>query len=70
MYLYKIIQFVCIREWKEKFDLEDNDEEDSFSFNYKNTFIFRQELSNGLTGNEIITVPHTFIWVNIIIYAS
>lgn len=47
------------REWKEKFDFIDNDEEDTLSYHFKNTFIFRPDLSGpGLTGNEIITMPH------------
>ncbi|XP_031624944.1 sensory neuron membrane protein 1-like [Contarinia nasturtii] len=49
-------------EWKEKFDLVDNDEEDTLKYHYKNTFIFRPDLSgDGLTGNEIITMPHPLI---------
>lgn len=46
------------REWKEKFDLVDDDEEDTLTYHYKNTFIFRPDLSGSLTGNEIITMPH------------
>nr|AOT85638.1 sensory neuron membrane protein 1E [Mayetiola destructor] len=49
-------------EWKEKFDLLDDDTEDTLSYHYKNTFIFRPDLSGpGLTGNEIITMPHPLI---------
>ena len=37
----------------------DDDEEDTLKYNYKNTFIFRPDLSGpGLTGDEIITMPH------------
>lgn len=51
--------FLNYREWKEKFDLVDNDEEDTLKYHYKNTFIFRPDLSGpGLTGDEIITMPH------------
>lgn len=40
----------------------DNDEEDTLKYHYKNTFIFRPDLSGpGLTGNEIITMPHPLI---------
>lgn len=47
------------REWKEKFDLVDNDEEDTLTYHFKNTFKFRPDLSGpGLTGDEIITMPH------------
>lgn len=46
-------------EWKEKFDMVDDEAEDTLTYHYKNTFIFRPELSGaGLTGNEIITMPH------------
>lgn len=60
------------REWKEKFNLEDNEEEDILKYNFKNTFIFRPELSGpGLTGAEVITMPHpckllaTMLYINI-----
>lgn len=47
------------REWKEKFDLIDDDKDDTLTYHYKNTFIFRADLSGpGLTGNEIITMPN------------
>lgn len=36
----------------------DDDEEDTVSFHYKNTFIFRGDLSGNLTGDETIVVPH------------
>lgn len=39
----------------------DDDEEDTLKYHYKNTFIFRPDLSNGLTGNEIITMPHPLV---------
>lgn len=51
------------REWKEKFDMTDNEKEDTLTFNMKNRFIFRPDLSNGLTGNEIITTIHPLISV-------
>lgn len=46
------------REWKEKFDMVDNEAEDSVTFHYKNTYVFRPDLSGNLTGDEIIVVPH------------
>lgn len=50
------------REWKIKYDTVDNDADDTLEYNYRNIFIFRQDLSApGLTGNEIITVPHPLI---------
>ncbi|CRL04099.1 CLUMA_CG017212, isoform A, partial [Clunio marinus] len=48
-------------EWKEKIDLVDNEEADTVAFDMVNTFIFRQDLSDGLTGNEIVTIPHLLI---------
>nr|QGW45470.1 sensory neuron membrane protein 1d [Bradysia odoriphaga] len=49
-------------EWKEKFDMTDNEEDDTLTFNMKNTFIFRPDLSRkGLNGNEIITTVHSLI---------
>lgn len=48
-----------IREWKEKFNLYDDEEEDTLSYHYRNKYIFRPDLSGpGLTGNEIIVMPH------------
>lgn len=48
-----------IREWKEKYDLVDDAKDDTLTYHYKNTFIFRKDLSGpGLTGDEIITMPH------------
>lgn len=31
------------------------------TYHYQNTYKFRPDLSNGLTGNEIITMPHPLI---------
>lgn len=51
--------FNLIREWKEKFDLVDDEAFDTLTYHFKNTFIFRPDLSGpGLTGDEIITMPH------------
>lgn len=45
------------REWKEKFDLVDDDETDTLKYHYRNRFIFRPDLSApGLTGNEVVTM--------------
>ncbi|KAJ6643475.1 Sensory neuron membrane protein 1 [Pseudolycoriella hygida] len=48
-------------EWMEKFDITDNDDDDTVEFNMKRTFIFRSDLSNGLTGNEKLTTIHALI---------
>lgn len=46
--------------------MTDNDEDDTITFNMKNTFIFRPDLSRkGLTGNEIITTVNSLLMVNI-----
>lgn len=45
--------------------MTDDDTDDTLTFNMKNTFIFRPDLSNGLTGNEIITSIHPLIAVTI-----
>lgn len=56
------ISINLFREWKEKFDLVDDETDDTLTYHYKNTFIFRPDLSGpGLTGNEIITMPHAGI---------
>lgn len=53
------------REWKEKYDLIDNDEEDTLTYHFKNTFKFRPDLSGpGLTGDEVITMPHPCTHIN------
>lgn len=53
------------REWREKFDQIDDPELDTLEFTEKKTFIFNQELSGSLTGDEIITLPHALILVYI-----
>lgn len=55
--------FACslcrVREWKEKFDLVDDEEKDQLTYHYRNKFVFRPDLSGpGLTGNEIVTMIH------------
>lgn len=47
-------------------DLEDDVKEDTLTYKMKNTFIFRPDLSNGLTGNEIITTVHPLLMVSIL----
>jgi hypothetical protein len=44
----------------------DNEEEDTVTFDMVNTFIFRPDLTaaHGLTGDEIVTVPHLLIMVS------
>lgn len=48
-------------EWKNKYDVEDDDAEDTVSYNMRNTYFFRPDLSYPLTGEEILTVPHMIV---------
>ncbi|CRK91548.1 CLUMA_CG005205, isoform A [Clunio marinus] len=41
-------------EWKLRENWEEDVVEDTLTYDFKNRFIFRPELSNGLTGNEIV----------------
>lgn len=43
----------------------DDDDDDSLEYRMTNTFIFRPDLTSGLTGNEVITTVHPLIMVNI-----
>lgn len=59
---YLNVAIVCSREWKEKFELEDNDNDDTLTYHFKSTYFFRPEKSGpGLTGDEMITMPHPVI---------
>lgn len=53
------------REYKKKVNLEENEEEDTIVFNAVDTFIFNQEKSNGLTGQEEIIFPNVLLLVGI-----
>lgn len=53
------------REWKEKFNVKDDEIQDTLSFNLRNTFIFRPDLTTPLTGKELITMPHMVLMVRI-----
>lgn len=54
------------REYKEKLDLKDNNEDDTVAFNPRDYFIFKREMSQGLTGDEVITIPHAAVLVRIV----
>lgn len=41
-----------------KHDTVDDEENDTLTYTLKKTWIFKPELSNGLTGDEIITILH------------
>lgn len=53
---------LSLREWKEREDIHDDDFRDTVSYTMKNRFVFRPDLSNGLTGDEIVVVPHLIIF--------
>lgn len=48
-------------EWKIREDIKDDALKDTISYTMKNRFIFRPDLSNGLTGDEIVTLPHLIL---------
>ncbi|KAJ2951447.1 hypothetical protein O0L34_g13600 [Tuta absoluta] len=49
-------------EWKEKVEVEDHPDEDTITYRKLDTFIFRPDLSGpGLTGDEVVTLPHIFM---------
>nr|AII01130.1 SNMP [Dendrolimus houi] len=53
-------------EWKEKMEIEDHEEDDTITYKKKDVFYFKPELSNGLTGEELIIIPHVFIMAMIL----
>nr|QLI62111.1 sensory neuron membrane protein 1 [Streltzoviella insularis] len=49
-------------EWKEKVEVEDHEEDDTITYKKLDVFYFRPDLSGpGLTGEEIIVMPHAFL---------
>jgi scavenger receptor class B, member 1 len=56
------ISLSLFREWKERFDIVDDTFKDTISYTMRNRFVFRPDLSNGLTGDEIVTLPHLIIF--------
>ncbi|XP_069694772.1 sensory neuron membrane protein 1-like [Periplaneta americana] len=45
-------------EYKEKMDMKDRREDDTVSFNPRDSWVFRADKSGGLTGDEILTIPN------------
>lgn len=53
---------MCYSEWKTKQNNIDNDEDDTVESDYINYYHFRPDRTdNGLTGEEIVTVPHPLL---------
>ncbi|KAJ8687777.1 hypothetical protein QAD02_023571 [Eretmocerus hayati] len=48
-------------EWHEKTDLFDRLDDDTLEYSVKRKWIFRPDLSEGLTGKEEVILPHVFI---------
>ncbi|XP_064073186.1 sensory neuron membrane protein 1-like [Vanessa tameamea] len=49
-------------EWKEKVDVEDQDDTDTINYKKLDKFYFRKDLSGpGLTGEEVLVLPHIFM---------
>jgi scavenger receptor class B, member 1 len=55
--------FIChaYREWKERHDIVDDSFKDTVSYSLRNRFVFRPDLSNGLTGGESVTMPNLIL---------
>ena len=54
-------------EWKDKEIIEDDEESDTVTFDMMNTFVYSPDLTkttSGLTGDEIVTIPHLLIMVS------
>lgn len=63
--MFCIHLIIFSREWKSKGNLEDDDSDDTVTFNMKAAWYFKKELSEGLTGEEMITIPHPVLFVSI-----
>jgi hypothetical protein len=48
---------------REKVNIIDHEDDDTVSFNLKNTWHFNQNESGSLTGDEIVTIPHVLLLV-------
>lgn len=55
---------IAFSEWKEKVNIVDNEENDTVSFNMKNTWYFNPNGSGGLTMDETVVVPHIAMLVS------
>lgn len=55
---------IAFSEWKEKVNIVDTEENDTVSFNMKNTWYFNPDGSGGLTMDEKVVVPHIAMLVS------
>jgi hypothetical protein len=55
--------FRCCREFKEKINVVDHRNNDTVSFNPRDTWYFNGRKSEGLTGHEMLTIPHPALLV-------
>jgi hypothetical protein len=53
----------CFSEDKEKVNIVDHEDDDTVSFNLKDTWHFNQNESGNLTGDEIVTIPNVLLLV-------
>lgn len=50
------------REYKDKYDIVDNKQDDTMEYEFRNTYIYRPERNGpGLTGNEFVIMAHPLI---------
>lgn len=59
---FRKIHISSTREFKDKVDIVDNEEEDTIEYDYRNTYQYKPERNGpGLTGDEIVTVAHPLL---------
>jgi hypothetical protein len=49
-------------------NIVDHEDDDTVSFNLKDTWYFNQEESGSLTGDEILTIPHVLLLVRPVLF--
>ena len=56
---------MCYREWKEKSEMIDYENDDSITFFMKNTWFDNKEKTLPLTGDEIVIIPNPILVVRV-----